>query len=251
MDVEASRVDRGVLAERAITGYAEKPRPAAEDRPMAPSAPVQWAPRVSRATIRRLYENDARGIVDEELIDEVAFGFHARCESVINATEAARGRAACPHCERTIEHDHEPRRVLRCEPCKWEATWLEYRRSYRRRQLITQAPAPYGPFGEYVRRLSAARSRRAKMLLIDWLIQQLHNWRPEGGPPVLGRSVAVNLIEGSASRVLEFLDELFTGPESSEESRRAHGRWRGRVFHQEPDQSPRSRRGAGAPPRST
>jgi hypothetical protein len=39
---------------------------------------VRWAPRVPRATIRRLYEGDACGLVDEELVDDVAFAFYAR-----------------------------------------------------------------------------------------------------------------------------------------------------------------------------
>ncbi len=197
---------------------------------------IRWAPRVPRATIQRLYDSDARGIVDEALIDEVAFAFYARCKSILTATEAFRGRAACPSCSRVIPHDHRPDYVLRCEACSWEASWIEYRRSFQRKQLITQASAANdGPFGEYVRRLPAARGPRQKMLLIDWLIQQLHNWAPRGEPPPLGRSVAVNLIGGSASRVLEFLDGLFAGPRSSEQSRREHEQWRGRVFHQRPD----------------
>ena len=36
-------------------------------------------------------------------------------------------------------------------------------------------------------------------------------------------------------RVRYALDELFAGPESSDESRRVHERWRARVFHQRPD----------------
>jgi len=36
-------------------------------------AEVQWAPRVNPSTIRRLYEIDARGIADEDLIDEVGY----------------------------------------------------------------------------------------------------------------------------------------------------------------------------------
>lgn len=195
---------------------------------------IRWASRVPRATIQRLYDTDARGLVDQALIDEVAFAFYARCQSVLAATEAYRGRASCPSCSRRIAHDHRPDAVLRCEECSWETTWIEYRRTFQRKQLITQAETADGPFDEYVRRLSAARGAREKMLLIDWLIQRLHNWRPEGEPPPLGRSVAVNLIEGSASRVLEFLDGLFAGPESSDESRRAHERWRSRVFHQRP-----------------
>jgi hypothetical protein len=35
--------------------------------------PFRWARRVEQEKIRRLYETDARGIVDDELIDEVGY----------------------------------------------------------------------------------------------------------------------------------------------------------------------------------
>ncbi len=37
----------------------------------------QWAPRVEKRKIQQLYQNDARGIYDEELIiDQLIHGFH-------------------------------------------------------------------------------------------------------------------------------------------------------------------------------
>jgi len=51
---------------------------------------VRWANRVSPGKIRRLYESCARGIVDEHLLDEVAYGFYARCESILTI-KAAKG----------------------------------------------------------------------------------------------------------------------------------------------------------------
>jgi len=37
------------------------------------AAEIQWAPRVRQEDIRRLYEIDAQGIYDEQLIDPDAF----------------------------------------------------------------------------------------------------------------------------------------------------------------------------------
>lgn len=34
---------------------------------------IVWEPRVPQHKIRRLYENDAAGIIDEALIDDVAY----------------------------------------------------------------------------------------------------------------------------------------------------------------------------------
>jgi hypothetical protein len=136
----------------------------------AGSQAIRWAPRVSRELIRRLHETDARGIVDEELIDEVAFAFYARCQSIVTATEAYRGRAACPRCETTIPHSHRSDEVLHCANCAWHATWREYRKSYQGKYLVTGNPG--GAFTEYPRRVKAARSARERMLAIDWLLNR-------------------------------------------------------------------------------
>jgi hypothetical protein len=41
---------------------------------------------------------DAPGIVDEELIDAVGYAFLARCQSILQATDAHAGRIICPEC---------------------------------------------------------------------------------------------------------------------------------------------------------
>ncbi|MBI5289694.1 MAG: hypothetical protein HY873_12045, partial [Chloroflexi bacterium] len=49
---------------------------------MAGADEIQWARRVKPEVIRRLYTRDAKGIVDEELIDEVGYAMYARCHSI-------------------------------------------------------------------------------------------------------------------------------------------------------------------------
>ncbi len=56
----------------------------------------EWAGRVSRHKIVKLYKTDARGIVDPELIDEVGTWLLLRCESILMATEAQAGPQAAP-----------------------------------------------------------------------------------------------------------------------------------------------------------
>ena len=51
-------------------------------------APIRWEPRVPKRKIRLLYETDAKGIYDEELIDDVGFALLARCQSFREAMEA-------------------------------------------------------------------------------------------------------------------------------------------------------------------
>ncbi|HEY3341750.1 MAG TPA: hypothetical protein VGK81_07020, partial [Anaerolineae bacterium] len=67
-----------------------------------------WAPRVKQNLIRRLYETDARGIYDEELIDEVGYALLARCEAFIAAVEASRGKVTCPACGASVWHNVKP-----------------------------------------------------------------------------------------------------------------------------------------------
>ncbi len=51
-----------------------------DETPLMP----QWAQRVKPELIRKLYENDAHGWPDEELLDEVGFSLYSRCKSFID-----------------------------------------------------------------------------------------------------------------------------------------------------------------------
>jgi hypothetical protein len=42
--------------------------------------------------MRRLYESDASGLLDEQLLDDVGFGIFARCSDVLKLYEAQNGR---------------------------------------------------------------------------------------------------------------------------------------------------------------
>jgi hypothetical protein len=186
--------------------------------------PIRWARRVPREKIRRLYELDAMGIRDEELIDEVAFGFLARCEAILEATEAARGRVRCRGCRETVlDRDWGDRdKPIRCPKCGWETTWRLYLKSYQHKQL--SAGGAGSVLEEYVRRLPATRTPEARMMLIDWLIHECH--KGADGPT---RPVAQNLIQGRMGELVGFLDELAYGPGSIRGSRRVKTGWRKRT----------------------
>ncbi len=187
-----------------------------------------------RSTIRRLYEQDAGGIVDEELIDEVAYGFYARCQSILDATRAWReGVATCLECRNELPHHYEASEVLRCAHCGWETTWLGYRRSFRRKQLLAGNAGPW--FAEYLERLPQARTPREQMLLVDWMVHRLHNALPEGGEAPIGRPAAVNMIGGTLSQVAAMLDELAAVPGSRIGPPAAHAQWRARTWLPPPE----------------
>jgi len=54
---------------------------------------------VPQSLIQRLYENDAGGLTDNELVDDIGWRLFFRCQSFITAVEAVSGRAKCPICQ--------------------------------------------------------------------------------------------------------------------------------------------------------
>jgi hypothetical protein len=171
----------------------------------------EWAPRVSQQDIRRLYEDDARGIHDDELLDEVGYGLLARCESFIAAVEAVHGRALCPRCGAIVEHGACKDELLQCS-CGWELPWRDYFATIQHKQLSGAKPV-LDLFRHYVRTFPSRTTARAKMLAIDALIHGFHYFYKTGGPT---RPVAVNLIEGRLNEVIDFLDALTYGPQSTD-----------------------------------
>ena len=63
----------------------------------------EWAPRVQQRKIRQLYDDDARGIRDEDLIEDVGYSLLCRCESFIAANGAVKGRVPCARCGQIVE----------------------------------------------------------------------------------------------------------------------------------------------------
>lgn len=184
----------------------------------------KWAPRVTQREIRRLYETDAKGIHDEELIDEVGCGLMVRCQSFLDANEARAGRARCPRCSAVVAHAGQKEELLCC-PCGWELTWGEYFKTIQHVQLSGVEPV-LGLFRDYIRGFSAARTPQEKMLAIDRLIHGFH-WYYKTNSPT--RPVAVNLIEGRLSEVVAFLDELTYSDKSSPGTRERYAEWNANI----------------------
>ncbi len=199
----------------------------------------RWAPRVPPEKIRRLYELDALGIVDEELIDEVAFALRARCESILGATEASRGRLKCPSCEAPFEAEVGPGTTLRCERCGWTTPWERYSSTYRHHNLMAGAGEPV--FREYLERFPAADTPRKRLLLVDWVVHQCHQSLPQREKGLLGRPVAVNLIDARLHQILRLIDELAYGHSLGQDSDEARNHWLEHVMSAYPGYAVRTR----------
>ncbi len=175
---------------------------------------VRWASRINPSIIRRLYQTDARGIVDDELIDKVGFALHARCESILRATEAhERGRVTCPRCEHTIMRPAGSVTkdvLLTCGSCKWSVRWKDYLKTYQDKHL--HGGGAVAIFEAFIKEFGRARLPHEKMLAIDRLIHGFH-WELVKNP---GRTVATSLIYAKNKfELLTFLDTLTCGENST------------------------------------
>lgn len=181
----------------------------------------RWAPRVRQNKIRELYENDARGIYDRALIDDVAWALYARCCSFIAANEAMNGLATCPHCANRIPHNGWKDTLLACDRCGWRLTWAAYFETIQHKQLSGAEPV-LRHFSQYTKALPAAKSTRHKVLLIDGLIHGFH-WHAKTNRPT--RPVAVNLIQGRLREVIALLDNLSYSEMSAPETTQTRTEW--------------------------
>jgi hypothetical protein len=172
---------------------------------------ITWAPKIRQAKIWQLYQNDANGTVDEELVEDVGWRLMQRCRSILLATNRS---LECPRCGVVIQlPESEPWRILPgphlcpTSGCGWSTTPEEWHASWRHRDLLGLAALP--AIEAYLVDYPKAPSPQARMLCIDQLIHAFHISLRDGKP---GRSFANNLIEGNHQQVIELLDRLFALP---------------------------------------
>ncbi len=172
---------------------------------------IYWYPKLRRAKIRQLYQNDALGAVDEALVEQVGFGLFQRCRSIQLVT---RRQVECPRCGTAFPMcasdtwEYLTGRLTCPKPgCGWETTAEEWHATWRHRDLLGSAAIP--AFEAYLRDYPRAKTPQDKMVCIDQLIHSFHISLRTGKA---GRSFGNNLIEGSHEDVVAFLDGLFAQP---------------------------------------
>jgi hypothetical protein len=166
-----------------------------------------WAGKVSRRDIERLYESDARGLLDENLLDQVMYTVHTRVLDMFEVREAQQfGRVKCRRCGVPIPQPFQmggknKEKPLICAQCGWQVTCGEYYESYTGKDLLPGSRVEL--FQEFLERFPSARTPQNKMLLLDWLIHAFH---VHSG--VAGRLVAMNVIQGSRDHLVALLNSL-------------------------------------------
>jgi hypothetical protein len=191
---------------------------------MSSDEKIRWARRVSREKIHQLYRQDAQGIVDEGLIDEVGTALYARCQSILLVSN---GQVRCPRCGEVFEvgwgSEHEDDDMIPCpaEGCGWWTTYRRYHDSWRRRHLISWGIQPV--LRAFMAQYKQARRSQDKMILIDGLLHEFHRNMTTGD---LRGPAACNLIEGKYGQVLAFLEKLAYGDASTPGLRETKEAWR-------------------------
>lgn len=172
-----------------------------------------WAKQVSRSDIRRLFESEAQGMLDEELLDKVHFAIYARVCDMFEVRQAQQfGRITCRKCGETVPQPFQmgsanKNNLLQCSQCGWQVTCGEYYNSYTGKSLLPGSAVAL--FESYLERFPQAQSPQEKILLIDWLIHQFHVMQGVARMPV-----GENVIQGTAEQVRELIETLATGPGS-------------------------------------
>jgi len=179
-----------------------------------------WSPRVPKHKIRQLYQQDARGIFDDDCVTEVGFALMARCQSFLEACEAVQGQVSCPNCGGQVPHPGREEAVLACTACGWSLPWEAYFKSLQGKQLSGAEPLRK-VFRQFIWDFPKAQTYQEKMLQVDQLIHAYH-WHAKLGST---RPAAVNLIQGRLSDVIAFMDQLHSGEYSNAGSKDAHERW--------------------------
>ena len=165
----------------------------------------KWSKKVALKDIFKLYQTEAQGLIDEELVDEIGLTFYMRCKQASEVRGLIdRGQMLCLQCG-TVLTKIDDNEVVNCN-CGYSYTFREYCRSY------TAANMPGGRateiFEHFAKTWPHLKETSQKMMLIDWLIHQCHVTLMSGAK---GRSVCVNLLEGTKKQILDVINNLAYG----------------------------------------
>lgn len=178
----------------------------------------KWCRKVSRSDLSRLYQGEANGLVDEALLDDIGLTFYMRCKQAKEVRAClAKGQIVCHHCGTILQggrvsptgalltkHADNDNPIL-CD-CGYAYTYREYRRSCNAVNMPGGRATPI--FEDFLRRWPLCTSAAEKMLLIDGIIHECHTTLMSGEK---GRSVCVNLIEGTLKQISELILQLAYG----------------------------------------
>jgi hypothetical protein len=167
----------------------------------------RWPAMVSRRDLQKLYENDASGILDEALLDNIGFTLYTRCREAREIYELMEaGKVKCLHCGSVLDYAD----IMECS-CGQQYTYREYRKSYRANNMPRGEAS--GIFDRFTADWEKAHDSVIKMRLIDNLIHEFHVSSIAG---TKNRPVGVNLIQGTKEQVTTLIEALAYSNQASE-----------------------------------
>ena len=174
----------------------------------------KWHKKVSRNDLLRLYQSESKGMIDDELLDDIGLTFYMRCKQAKEVREYMdKGYIQCLHCDEVLK---VPGKVsstasivrggnnlpIICK-CGYAYTYREYRRSCNAVNMPGGRAEPI--FENFLQKWPGCKDTKSKMFLIDWLVHECHVTLMSGAR---GRSVCVNLIEGTLKQISDLIMKL-------------------------------------------
>lgn len=159
-----------------------------------------WPAKLDISKLNRLYMQDAKGIQDEILADEIGLTIYLRCKYGKEDMERMNKYIIrCHGCGAELYGDSDFRQCS----CGRQYSYKEYRRSYRRNNMPTGAAAK--TFIAFMQNWGRAKTYQEKIVLIDTMLHQFHLSLVSGA---VHRPVAMNFIDGSRSSVEQIISKL-------------------------------------------
>jgi len=147
-------------------------------------------------------------MTDEALLDDVGFTFYTRCTQAKKARDLMeKGQMLCLQCGAVL-HAKNYTGLAECS-CGTCYTYREYRRSCNAADMPGGRAAPV--FDNFIQQWPCCGDTASKMMLIDRLIHECHVTLMSG---IKGRSVCVNLIEGTKKQISDVIMQLAYGNNS-------------------------------------
>lgn len=160
----------------------------------------QWPAKLDIHKLNRLYMQDAKGIQDEILADEIGLTLYLRCKYGKEDMERMEKYIIrCHGCGAELAGESDFRECS----CGLQYSYKEYRRSYCRNNM--PAGAAEKIFNLFIQNWERAKTYQEKLVLIDTLLHEFHVSLVSGATH---RPVAMNFIDGSRSKVEQIINSL-------------------------------------------